>query len=61
MFTEEGTCDWCKKLSFVTRHEYIDGKTHCSCVACYDIAKIDVRRFNRAELQMREQLARQSC
>ena len=23
MFTEEGTCDWCKKPSFVTRHDYV--------------------------------------
>lgn len=31
MFTEEGTCDWCKKPSFVTRHDYVDGKYHHSC------------------------------
>ena len=31
MFTEEGTCDWCKKPSFVTRHDYVDGKYHSSC------------------------------
>ncbi|TON96893.1 hypothetical protein CGH46_25420, partial [Vibrio parahaemolyticus] len=36
MFTEEGTCDWCKKPSFVTRHDYVDGKYHHSCQACYD-------------------------
>ena len=54
MFTEEGTCDWCKKPSFVTRHDYVDGKYHSSCKSSYDIAKIDVRLFNQDELQMRE-------
>ncbi|APX06486.1 MULTISPECIES: hypothetical protein [Vibrio] len=60
MFTEEGTCDWCKKPSFVTRHDYVDGKYHSSCKACYDIAKIDVRLFNQGELQMRERMAQRA-
>ncbi|EDP60227.1 hypothetical protein [Vibrio sp. AND4] len=60
MFTEEGTCDWCKKLSFVTRHDYLDGKYHRSCEDCYDIAKIDVRLFNQGELKMRERMAQRA-
>ncbi|MCS0173519.1 hypothetical protein [Vibrio alginolyticus] len=60
MFTEEGTCDWCKKPSLVTRLDYLDGKHHYSCKACYDMAKIDVRLFNQGELQMRERLQRAS-
>ncbi len=54
MFTEHGTCNWCKKQTFVTRLDYVDGKYHCSCKSCYDIAKIDVRLFNQGELKMRE-------
>ncbi|TPA28369.1 hypothetical protein DXJ84_08300 [Vibrio parahaemolyticus] len=60
MFTEEGTCDWCKKTSFVTRHDYVDGKYHHSCQACYDMAKIDVRLFNQGEMQMRERMAQRA-
>ncbi|EQM50075.1 hypothetical protein D051_5521, partial [Vibrio parahaemolyticus VPCR-2010] len=55
-----GTCDWCKKPSFVTRHDYVDGKYHHSCQACYDMAKIDVRLFNQGEMQMRERMAQRA-
>ncbi|WP_350225803.1 hypothetical protein [Vibrio parahaemolyticus] len=60
MFTEEGTCDWCKKPSFVTRHDYVDGKYHHSCQTCYDMAKIDVHLFNQGEMQMRERMAQRA-
>lgn len=55
MFTIEGVCDWCKKPSMLTKHEYVDGKSHCSCIECNDLAKLDVRQFNIAEMQQREQ------
>ncbi|NOH73208.1 hypothetical protein F0225_17980 [Vibrio pectenicida] len=51
MFTIEGVCDWCKKLSLVAKHEYIDGLCHQSCAECNDIAKLDVRQFNADERQ----------
>lgn len=54
MFTIEGVCDWCKKPSLLTKHEYIDGKSHCACEECNDLATLDVRQFNIAELQQRE-------
>ncbi|WP_047042566.1 hypothetical protein [Vibrio mexicanus] len=56
MFTIEGTCDWCKKPSLLTRHEYIDGKSHYSCEDCYELATLDVRQFNIDETQERERL-----
>ncbi len=48
----EGICDWCKKPSFLTRHNYIDGKYHHSCEKCNDLARLDVRQFNLAEQQL---------
>ncbi|GEM75537.1 hypothetical protein [Vibrio sagamiensis] len=60
MFTEEGTCDWCKQLSFVTRLSYFDGKYHHSCQSCHPMAKIDVQQFNQGEQQMRERIARRA-
>lgn len=54
MFTIEGTCDWCKKPGLLTSHEYIDGLCHHSCKECNDLAKLDVRQFNIAELAQRE-------
>ena len=54
MFTIEGICDWCKKPSLLTKHEYIDGKCNHSCQECHDLASLDVRQFNIAELQQRE-------
>ena len=60
MFTIEGVCDWCKKLSMVTKHEYIDGLCHHSCEECNDIAKLDVRQFNAAEIQQQEKDTRSS-
>ncbi|AUI85902.1 hypothetical protein BS333_05640 [Vibrio azureus] len=60
MFTEEGTCDWCKKPSFVTRLNYLDGKHHSACQECYPMAKIDVQLFNQGEQQMRERMAKRA-
>lgn len=57
MFTIEGVCDWCKQPSMLTKHEYVDGKSHCSCAECNDLATLDVRQFNIAELQQRERQA----
>ncbi|WP_165311132.1 hypothetical protein [Vibrio ziniensis] len=55
MFTIEGVCDWCKKPSLLlTKHEYVDGKTHSSCKSCNDFARMDVRQFNIAEQAMKE-------
>lgn len=55
MFTIEGVCDWCKKPSLLlTKHEYVDGKTHRSCEHCNAFARMDVRQFNIAEQAMRE-------
>ncbi|KOO05487.1 hypothetical protein [Vibrio nereis] len=54
MFTIEGICDWCKKPSLLTKHEYVDGKCHHSCKECHHLAVIDVRQFNVGELQQRE-------
>ncbi|WCE30974.1 hypothetical protein [Vibrio sp. SCSIO 43137] len=52
MFTKEGVCDWCNKLSLLTRHDYVDGKCHFSCAQCNDMARLDVRLFNRDELAL---------
>ena len=60
MYTIEGICDWCKKPSLLTKHEYIDGVCHHSCQTCFDFAALDVRQYNRAELQQRERQARLS-
>ncbi len=60
MFTEHGTCDWCKKPAFITRLDYVDGKFHYSCKSCYDTAKIDVRLFNQGELKMRERMTQRA-
>ncbi|RJX72958.1 hypothetical protein DZ860_07340 [Vibrio sinensis] len=57
MFTIEGLCDWCKKPSLLTKHEYIDGLCHHSCKSCYDLATLDVRQFNIEEIQQRERQA----
>ncbi|TFH90939.1 MULTISPECIES: hypothetical protein [Vibrio] len=54
MFTIEGICDWCKKPSMLAKHEYVDGLCHHSCKECNDLATLDVRQFNIAELQQRE-------
>ena len=54
MFKIEGMCDWCKKTSMLTKHNYVDGKSHHSCQECHDLATLDVRQFNLAELQHRE-------
>lgn len=51
MYTTEGVCDWCSKLSFLTKHEYIDGKCNHSCEECNELARFDVRLFNNAEMQ----------
>ncbi|MGC9402096.1 MULTISPECIES: hypothetical protein [Vibrio] len=55
MFSSEGTCDWCKKPSALTKLNYIDGKSNNSCEDCYDLASLDVREFNIAERQHQEQ------
>ncbi|USD64129.1 hypothetical protein [Vibrio sp. SCSIO 43136] len=55
MYTIEGICDWCKQPGMLTRHQYVDGKSHCSCHHCNDLAKLDVRMFNQAELEQRQQ------
>ncbi len=52
MYTIEGVCDWCNKLNFLTKHEYIDGKCHHSCKECNELAIFDVRLFNHAEMQL---------
>ncbi len=57
MFTIVGVCDWCKKPALVAKHEYIDGKYHHACEKCHEIATLDVRLFNIAELQQRERNA----
>ncbi|MEH0666094.1 hypothetical protein H4F18_00335 [Vibrio scophthalmi] len=57
MFTIEGVCDWCKKPSLLTKHDYVDGKYHHSCKECFEYATLDVRQFNLAELRQRERLS----
>ncbi|CAH0525821.1 hypothetical protein [Vibrio hippocampi] len=52
-FSIAGVCDWCKKPSMVTKHEYVDGKCNHSCQECNDIATLDVRQFNLEELAIR--------
>lgn len=59
MYKERKQCDWCGQLNFVTQHEYIDGMTHQSCSNCDDIARMDVRQFNRAELESIERSRKQ--
>ncbi|MCL9783762.1 hypothetical protein M9194_20260 [Vibrio sp. S4M6] len=54
MFTIEGICDWCKKPSLLTKHDYLDGKSHLSCKECNDLATLDVRQYNLGELERRE-------
>lgn len=54
MFTIEGVCDWCKRPNMLAKHDYVDGKSHHSCKECHDLAALDVRQFNIAELQHRE-------
>ncbi len=54
-FAIEGFCDWCQSPKFVTRHEYVDGKCNFSCKECVDFAAMDVRQFNKAELEFRSQ------
>lgn len=52
-FTKQDICDWCHAPSFVTKHEYIDGKHHHSCEKCLSFAIMDVRQFNQAEIKFR--------
>ncbi|MDN3610177.1 hypothetical protein ACODM8_09035 [Vibrio ostreicida] len=55
MFNIEGICDWCKKPSLVIKLEYLDGLHHHSCEACSELARLDVRHYNLAELEHRGQ------
>ncbi|MFA0439148.1 hypothetical protein BCU66_001130 [Vibrio sp. 10N.286.49.B1] len=57
-FTIEGFCDWCQKPNYVTKHQYIDGKCHFSCDECVNLAAMDVRQFNKAELEYRDSLCK---
>ncbi|MGX9415919.1 hypothetical protein ACXJY6_07500 [Vibrio sp. RC27] len=50
MFTIEGVCDWCNQPNYLTKHHYVDGKCHHSCEDCNELARLDVRQFNLAEL-----------
>ncbi|MBY6196570.1 hypothetical protein [Vibrio hangzhouensis] len=59
-FTIEGFCDWCQTPSFVTKHEYVDGKCHHSCEKCLSFAIMDVRQFNLAEIEYRAKSLAQS-
>ncbi|WP_394152382.1 hypothetical protein [Vibrio maritimus] len=59
MFTKEGICDWCHTPSYVTKHEYIDGKCHHSCEQCLSFAVMDVRQFNLAEIELRNKMTAQ--
>ncbi|GAL31172.1 hypothetical protein JCM19239_3538 [Vibrio variabilis] len=59
VFTKEGICDWCHTPSYVTKHEYIDGKCHHSCEQCLSFAVMDVRQFNLAEIELRNKMAAQ--
>lgn len=61
MFTIEGICDWCKQPSLLTKHEYIDGKSHYSCAKCNEFARMDVRQFNIAEQALRERRTQQAA
>jgi hypothetical protein len=51
MYSIQSTCDWCNKVSFVKKHEYVDGKYNVACKECDDLATFDVREFNNAELR----------
>ena len=59
IFNIEGTCDWCKQSRQLTKHEYIDGKAHYACQSCNDLARMDVRLFNLAEIAQQERQATQ--
>ncbi|MGC9422616.1 hypothetical protein [Vibrio sp.] len=59
MFNNEGMCDWCKQLGLLTKHEYIDGKAHYACHRCHDLARMDVRLFNLAEIAQQQRRATQ--
>ncbi|USD61739.1 MULTISPECIES: hypothetical protein [Vibrio] len=59
VFTKEGICDWCHTPSYVTKHEYIDGKCHHSCEQCLSFAVMDVRQFNLAEIELRNKMTAQ--
>ncbi len=59
IFTKEGICDWCHTPSYVTKHEYIDGKCHHSCEQCLSFAVMDVRQFNLAEIELRNKMTAQ--
>ncbi|WP_194089292.1 hypothetical protein [Vibrio hibernica] len=49
-----GTCDWCKQFTAnLLRLDYIDGISNHTCSECHDLARIDVRQFNLAEVALR--------
>ncbi|MBD1575699.1 MULTISPECIES: hypothetical protein [Vibrio] len=59
MENKHGTCDWCKQFTDnLVRLDYVDGISNHSCTGCHDLAKIDVRQFNLAELALRAKQTR---
>ncbi|QIL84615.1 hypothetical protein G7083_01005 [Vibrio sp. HDW18] len=53
MYSVIGTCDWCKQAKPLIKHQYLDGKAHYSCASCNELARLDVRQFNLAEMAFR--------
>ncbi len=58
MLKVHGTCDWCKKQTYVTRYEYIDGKSSYACPACQERALLDIKLYNAEEQESIRQCQR---
>ncbi|CAM2867150.1 hypothetical protein [Vibrio rarus] len=49
MQTTFAHCDWCKKLAYVEKLQYMDGYINSCCSICKQTALIDIKRYNHEE------------